>query len=172
MLLEHAENLARDLMHHYGLHDWSFEFDRAKRRFGRCSHSRKLISLSKHLVALNDEHEVQDTILHEIAHALAGRGAGHGPEWRAMCREVGAKVERCYTESVETPKHNWEGTCPNCGHMVTRMRLKGTTKTMACSSCCDRYSNGKYDPAFMFMWERVQHTNSNYTPEFVEELPA
>lgn len=35
--------------------------------------------------------EVHETILHEIAHALAGPGAGHGPKWREMARRVGAR---------------------------------------------------------------------------------
>lgn len=175
MLLAHAENLARDLMHHYGLDDWTFEFDRAKNRFGRCSYSRKLISLSKHLVALNDEDVVKDTILHEIAHALAPRGAGHGPEWRAMCVKVGAKPVRCYdSHNVKAPSFNWEGRCPNCGHMVTRHRLKGTTKTMACAKCCNKFSNGEYDPKFKFQWTDLRNkrkTTSKFTPQFVKELP-
>ena len=43
------------------------------------------ISLSRHLVELNDEAEVRETILHEIAHALrrVGLGMGRsGGEWR------------------------------------------------------------------------------------------
>jgi SprT-like family len=43
------------------------------------------------VLAASDE-EVRDTILHEVAHALAGpANTGHGPKWREMARRVGAK---------------------------------------------------------------------------------
>jgi hypothetical protein len=54
--------------------------DSAVRRFGTCRYSRKLITLSRQLIELNDQARVLDTILHEIAHALAGPKTGHGPE--------------------------------------------------------------------------------------------
>ena len=34
--------------------------------------------------------EVRDTILHEIAHALAGAKARHGPAWKAIAKRLGA----------------------------------------------------------------------------------
>ena len=78
MTLTEARQLAHDLMR---LHKvpavWSFQFDHSKVRFGKCNYTKKEISLSRHLVQLNSEAEVRDTILHEIAHALAPRGAGH-----------------------------------------------------------------------------------------------
>lgn len=36
---------------------------------------------------------IQDTILHEVAHALAWerhRYVGHGVQWKLICREIGA----------------------------------------------------------------------------------
>lgn len=45
--------------------------------------------------------ELRDTILHEIAHAIAGIKAGHGPVWRAVARKIGAKPQRvCTTLAV------------------------------------------------------------------------
>jgi predicted SprT family Zn-dependent metalloprotease len=32
---------------------------------------------------------VQDMILHELAHAIAGRAAGHGKEFRKVCKQIG-----------------------------------------------------------------------------------
>jgi Zn-dependent protease with chaperone function len=52
---------------------WVFEYDGAVRRFGRCSHRNKCISLSLKLTQLNwkkNPQQVLDVILHEIAHAL------------------------------------------------------------------------------------------------------
>ena len=37
-----------------------------------------------------NEEEIRDTVLHEIAHAIAGPEAGHGPLWKATARRIGA----------------------------------------------------------------------------------
>jgi len=67
-----ARILAVTLMQQHGLVGWTFKFDHARRRFGCCNFTRRTISLSRPLTFLNDDAEVRDTILHEIAHALAG----------------------------------------------------------------------------------------------------
>ena len=36
------------------------------------------------------EAEIRDTILHEIAHALAGPEARHGARWKAIARRIDA----------------------------------------------------------------------------------
>lgn len=174
MLLTTAEKLANDLLNEHGLHDWTFEFDRAKRRFGYCSYKRKTISLSKHLVALNSEADVRDTILHEIAHALVGSNNGHNYKWRSMCITVGAKPERCYVDDeVVKPKHNYEGVCPNCGYTITRMRLKTAARDLACNLCCDKYNDGHWSEEFVLDWHSInQTTTSKFTPEFVDTLPS
>jgi len=100
-----AYNLARNLMNEHGLREWSFKFDRAKRRAGCCKHSRKTITLSPHYVERNDYEEVKDTILHEIAHALVGHKHHHNWVWRAKAREIGAKPQRCtQANEINLPK--------------------------------------------------------------------
>lgn len=37
---------------------------------------------------------VKDTVLHEIAHALAGHEAKHGPVWQKIAKEIGANGQR------------------------------------------------------------------------------
>lgn len=95
-----AEKLAIKLMEQHGLfqQDWKFSFDANKTAFGCCSYSRKTIFLSAHYTRLNNEFEVKDTILHEIAHAIAGYNAGHGPDWKAICKEIGAKPVATFTD--------------------------------------------------------------------------
>src|SRR4051794_26770877 len=126
MNLIEARNLARQLMDLHGLADWSFAYDRARRRFGSCRWRKKQITLSHPLTLLNTEAQVRDTILHEIAHALAPN-AGHGPKWKAACRRVGAKPARCYTDAdVVSPSRKparYQIGCLACGWWNDRRRL-------------------------------------------------
>ena len=116
MNLFDARDLAVRLMKEFKLFGWRFRFDSARRRFGQCSYCDKIISLSKHLVAINDRSQVENTIRHEISHALAGHTAGHGPAWRQMAMSCGAKPERCYSVAeVTTVKTPFVGVCPACG---------------------------------------------------------
>ena len=124
MRLIEAENLALTLMddHRIGL-TWSFGFDNAKNRCGQCQHHRRRITLSRHYVRLNDEAEVRDTILHEIAHALVGPGAGHGARWQAQAIRIGATPQRC-AQNVEMPEGGVEGFCtPGCKARHNRHRM-------------------------------------------------
>jgi predicted SprT family Zn-dependent metalloprotease len=136
MNLHLAQHLARDLMRQHGLADWTFKFDHARRRFGSCRTRAKLITLSRHLTFLNTEAEVRDTILHEIAHALCP-GDNHGPAWRAMCRQIGAKPTRCYTDNeVTSPPRRparFEIGCPKCNWWTERRRL--TRRKLICAKC-------------------------------------
>ena len=46
---------ANELLIAYGLPDWRAELGCAVRRFGACYYSRKVITLSRELVELNDQ---------------------------------------------------------------------------------------------------------------------
>lgn len=124
-------------MDNHGLHDWRFDFDNARRRFGRCRYRDRTITLSQYFVALNDESEVGETVRHEIAHALAGPNTGHGQAWVDSCATVGAKPIRCYDagdREVVTPPGSWTVTCPRCGVTFTRhRRARGRFACMDCN---------------------------------------
>ena len=81
---------ARALMDEHGLHEWTFRFSAARGRLGECRERQRLIRLSRRHAVNGDPREVRDTILHEIAHALAGAKARHGPAWKAIARRLGA----------------------------------------------------------------------------------
>lgn len=143
------EAFAVDRMRAFGLLDrgWTFRFDRAKRRFGICRFARKEISLSRHLVELNDEAECRDTVLHEIAHAMAGPRAGHGPAWKRACLVVGARPERCFrSEDVAQPAARFRAVCPNCG--MSRGFYRRPARRRACTACCDKHAAGRFDGRF------------------------
>lgn len=96
-----AHDLARALLAQHGLTSWSVEWDSAKTRAGVCRFPEQTIGLSAPLTRLHDEAEVRDTILHEIAHALAGPQAKHGPRWRQVARSIGCSGRRCTSEESE-----------------------------------------------------------------------
>jgi predicted SprT family Zn-dependent metalloprotease len=134
MTLREARVLANELMeeHMPGLRDdgWDFVFDNAKGRCGVCKFKSRTIGLSRHYVRLNADQpeEIRDTILHEIAHAIAGPGAGHGREWKLIAMSVGARPIRCAPMSVVMPPRRafkWFATCNACGHEYKRRTLKG-----------------------------------------------
>lgn len=155
MDLNDAHLMARNLMREHGLTNWNFQFDNASRRFGQCRFGRREITLSRSLTYLNDESKVRDTILHEIAHALAGPGAGHGPVWVRTARSIGCSGDRCYSEAqVITPEAPWIGTCPSCGSQKKQHRLTDKAKRVACKRCCDRHNFGRYDARFKYRWLR------------------
>jgi len=131
--LNKAAELTRNLMDDHGLIGWAFAFDRAKKRCGQCSFAEKRITMSRYYVKLNDWAEVQNTVLHEIAHALAGPGHGHGPKWRATARSIGASPERCAV-GVVLPEGKWRGSC-SCGAAATVTRHRITKGTYFCRIC-------------------------------------
>lgn len=106
MNLNEAELMALDLMEREGLtglgdgQDWVFRFDGGLRRFGACHYRLREITLSRHLTLANDRRAVWMTITHEIAHAIAGHDAGHGPLWQRVHIAMGGDGRRCYGAEV------------------------------------------------------------------------
>ena len=113
MELLEAQRLAEELLRLHKLSPkWTFRFDRSKVAFGKCYYGKREITLSRYLVELNNEPEVRDTILHEIAHALAPRGAGHNSAWQAIARSIGCNGERCYGADVTRPRAEVQRSLP------------------------------------------------------------
>ena len=163
MDLEDAWRLAHRLMEEHGLAGWRFELDRAKRRAGICRHAQKVIGLSAPITRLHPEAEVRDTILHEIAHALAGPKAGHGPAWVATARRIGCSAERCVPEDAPTVPGAWRGVCPQ-GHTADRHRRP--ERVLLCTLCRDRPT-----PERIFEW--LHHGRpAPMHPNYADELQA
>jgi predicted SprT family Zn-dependent metalloprotease len=137
MELHKAQQLALELMEKHDLMErgWRFGFDNAKRRFGCCNYSYKQITLSQALTLVNDEVRVKNTILHEIAHALVGRGHGHNGVWKRKALEIGCDGNRCYSsKNTVTPESKYIAICNTCGHTHRKHRL--TRRITACGICC------------------------------------
>lgn len=116
MDLREAQSFATDNMDKLGLtaQGWTFKFDRAKKRFGFCDGLTRTVYLSRPLTELNDVTQVEDTILHEIAHALVGNSHGHDKVWKAKARELGA-TPRAADSSGRVPVGRYQAVCLRCG---------------------------------------------------------
>jgi predicted SprT family Zn-dependent metalloprotease len=130
-----AEHLARDLLRAHGLLNWTFGWNRRKRALGLCRYRERRIELSVHFVQANDLEPVRETVLHEIAHALAGEKAGHGPAWKAVCRRIGCKPERCDNGTAVMPRGRWNAQCPACGKHYSRYRRPQKHARYWCRHC-------------------------------------
>lgn len=103
-----AKSLAIRTMGRWGLLElgWKFEFNKRRSALGLCRPHRRTIYLSTYYLDKVSEVETMDTILHEIAHALefVRHGtSGHGPKWKAICVEVGAKPLRLCSAKIHHP---------------------------------------------------------------------
>jgi predicted SprT family Zn-dependent metalloprotease len=151
MDLQLARQLAIDLIEAHGLAPrWKFAFDHAIRRFGNCDYTHRRITLSAPLTQLNDEAMVKDTILHEIANALAPKGVGHGPAWKAIAESIGCTPLRCYGNEVRMPGQKFVGVCPTCATTISRSRRK----RLSCGKC-DR----KFNPRHLFVWSKAAESD-------------
>lgn len=84
---------------------WCFAFNRQRRTLGLCRYRERRIELSRHHAARGSLADAETTLIHEIAHALAGPNTGHGPSWKAQMRALGA--EPVVTAKVATEPHDF-----------------------------------------------------------------
>ena len=112
--------------------EWSFGFDNAKRRAGLCDFTRKRITVSRYLAARHDDDTNHQTLLHEVAHALAGAAAGHGPRWKAIARDLGYVGGTTHHGETATELAPWVGVCP-AGHVAYRHRR--ASRQTSCARC-------------------------------------
>lgn len=93
-----AKLLAVRLIRLYLGSKWKFKWSESKVWwYGYCEYDTKTIRLSRPLVKEETEEHVEDTILHEIAHALmphdedsGGYDEFHGEKWIKVSEKIGA----------------------------------------------------------------------------------
>ena len=159
MELAKAQAICSRLMRKHGLTEqgWTFRWSNAKREIGsaqvrtikdpktRKKSERRTIVLSRPLVQLNDEEQIRDTILHEIAHALAGVEHGHDHVWKAVCKKIGAIPKRIAGEEVNTVDARYQLICRCCQQVLAHRHRQIDSKRIKRSYCnhCGRKSLGK-----------------------------
>jgi len=131
---------AKELMDEHELYGWRFEIAATKNFVGRCFYRRRVIEFSKYYLE-SPWHDIEDTLRHEIAHALVyihhGPSHGHDEVWKHYARQLGADPKSCSADSVSTAKFNYEISCTSCGRSWKRHRLKaGYENGKFKSGCC------------------------------------
>jgi predicted SprT family Zn-dependent metalloprotease len=126
--------LARNLLAQHNLDHLPVSLSGTKNALGRCffrGGRAVKIDLSKHWVQALPYETIRDTILHEIAHAIAGVDAGHGEAWKRVCRRIGANPSRVADLPTDVLKStvkqisNYRAVCsnPQCSSEVYFQRL-------------------------------------------------
>ncbi len=117
---------------------WTFGFDLAPSRAGVCRYSERRIELSVSYCLAATRSDIEDTILHEIAHAIVGPRHNHDRVWREKAREIGCLGERCHRVQHSVPK--WIGEC-GCGQQWFRHVLqRRLTFGRVCAKCLGEIS--------------------------------
>lgn len=125
---------------------WSFDFDRATTRAGLCNYTKHRITVSRHLAERYDDDEIHQVLLHEVAHAIAGSAAGHGPKWRSVAEGLGYAGGRLHDGAIASELAPWVGLCPQ-GH--EHFRYRAPRKPLACGRCARRF-----DLANLIVWQK------------------
>ena len=125
---------------------WEFVFDSAKQRAGLCNYTDRQISLSRYIVDHHSIDQSMQVVLHEIAHALAGKSAGHGPTWKAQAKALGYKAEKFTGREIAEQTAKWIGECRN-GHL--HYRYRSPKVKLACGYC-----GRGFNPRNVIRWEQ------------------
>jgi predicted SprT family Zn-dependent metalloprotease len=133
-------------MREHGFGHLDFEFSRSKSTLGRCHFlggKPVKIDLSEVWLPSLDDAQVRDTILHEIAHAIAGADANHGPRWQRVALSIGAKpfttgkIQHETFMDVKRAVSKYQATCNGCGgnHLFDRMTKNWQQNRYVCKKC-------------------------------------
>ncbi len=141
-----ASALARDLFDTLGrdlvgeslaARGWTFGFDRARKRLGVCRSASKRITLSRHLTQALPDSEVEDTIRHEIAHAIDWEQRGfsnHDAAWKRVAARCGARPQRCFGGDLPRDEASpYVGSCPSCSSQTPIYRQP--VRALWCAAC-------------------------------------
>ena len=127
---DEAVTLAEDLLAEFGLSSWQVRFERKITRLGACRYVDRVILLSRPLVDVNERALIEDTIRHEIAHAMLPPEAAHGPQWEAQCAITGARpVAGYYRDEITMPPAPW---VLRCQHGCESPRYRRPTSVWRC----------------------------------------
>ena len=129
--------LAASEMERHGLtqQSWTVKYDHARARAGQCQHRAKILSFSRNLIVRGSPADMRNTLLHEIAHALAGAKHGHDRTWRDIALQIGCDGRRCH--NIELAPAKWIFGCSDgCWHATRFKRTCLGTTCRICGAAC------------------------------------
>jgi predicted SprT family Zn-dependent metalloprotease len=108
-----------------------------RRTLGSYTPSKRQIAISSRLLAMGNDDDIRQVVLHEVAHALVHARYGektsaHGKEFRAVCRDLNIKP-RSYVD-VKTEK--WRSRVrflSKCGHCKVLIVRKRRMRSVRCT---------------------------------------
>jgi len=149
--MDHIEEFAAQKLAEHNLTGWKFSFNKRKRSIGVCSYHSSTISVSSSWVGVAPLDKLEDTVLHEIAHAIAGYEAHHGPAWERACLLVGADPTATYDAAGLDPGYTWSQECPSCGKGNKYFRKPSTRRQHSCGAC----SGGTFKSEFLLVTKKI-----------------
>jgi predicted SprT family Zn-dependent metalloprotease len=81
---------------------WKFALGNSLHDYGSCDFNTKTIEVSRVFLRHASRNEARDTILHEIAHAVAGTHL-HDARWKSIAKRIGARP-KAQPDSYERQK--------------------------------------------------------------------
>lgn len=152
-ILNYANQALRELGLNVAGFGWRFGTNTNKSSLGRCIYSKRTLELSRHFLGAVPVTDMWNTVLHEIAHAIAGPYAGHGHLWKRIHTALGGTAEATATLDAEArekvqARSKWHGVCPaDPSHTFARHRMTASVRTSACP-----HHGRDYNPDFRIKW--------------------
>lgn len=107
----------------------------------------------KYCIEHGEIDEFKTTVLHEIAHVLAGKGHHHDNTWKEKAKEVGIENPQRLSNTTYKRPYKYKLTCPHCGRVTYRTRKP--LKDLACGKCCKQYNERKWHKDYIFKVEKL-----------------
>lgn len=135
---------SRKILDKHHLSNWKIKITNAKKTHGQCFYRKKTISISKYLIILEqNEENIWDTLLHEIAHALdfyRRNTSNHDEKWKNIALSIGCNGNiEGYEDTFLMDTYlfsRYKGKCNNCDKTFYKEILsKGFI--YKCSDCKD-----------------------------------
>lgn len=110
---------------------------RMRRTLGSYTASKRRIAISSRLLAMGDDSDVRQVVLHEVAHAIVHarfgeKASAHGSEFRAVCRELDVRPRRY----VDVMTEKWQSRIrflSKCGHCKVIIVRKKRMRSVRCT---------------------------------------
>lgn len=128
-----ADLVQKEMRHHGLLPKWRIAYDNCRTQAGSCRYDTKTLSFARGLIHRASPEEQRQAVLHEIAHALTGRGHNHDQVWRAVALKIGCDGRRCHDLTLADP--TWRFSCT--GGCWSRLCYKRAfvRQSPSCSRC-------------------------------------